>query len=343
MDIDRFELTLADPLDSADGRIEAREGWLVRVSREGTRGFGEATPLAGWTEPLAATRNALDTAREDADRHGLERAVDRVDPIARPAARHGVECAALDAQARSLDEPLWATLGGSGGPVPLNATIDRVAPAMAAERARRAVERGVPAVKCKAGADDSGRERERIERVAAVVPAAVDFRIDANGSWSPDFARAVLRSPEATDLDLVEQPVAASDHATLRQLAGTIDPAIALDESVVHASDPLALVDIADAFVCKPMALGGLERTREIALAAIDANLAVIVSTTVDGVLARTAAAHLAASLPRVAPSGLATGDRLAVDLAPDPVTIENGRVRLPDRPGLGITEVSIP
>jgi len=343
MEIDRFALELSRPLGTAADPIETREGWVVRATHDDATGLGEATPLAGWTEPLAATGKALDSAREDAARHGLERAVDRIDPVARPAARHGVECAALDAHARSIGDPLWATLGGSGGPVSLNATIGLIDPARAAERAQRAADRGFPAVKCKAGADDPPRERDRIARVAAALPEAVELRIDANGSWSPEFACEVLTAPEATALDVIEQPVAAGDHATLRHLAGEIDPAIALDESVVHASDPSALADIADAIVCKPMALGGLERTRAIAIDAIDAGLTVIVSTTVDGVIARTAAAHLAASLPQVAPSGLATGDRLASDLAADPTTIEEGRLRIPDRPGLDIDEVERP
>jgi len=342
MEIDRFSLPLDDPLATADGTIETREGWVVTVSHEGTTGLGEASPLAGWTEPLAATEHALGSARENAARHGLDRAVDRLDPIARPAARHGVECAALDAQARLYEEPLWATLGGSGGAVPLNATIGRVSPDDAAERARDAADQGYPAVKCKAGADDSAIERERIARVAAAVPEDVAVRVDANGAWSPAFADRVLTADEADALDLIEQPVGAGAHAAIRQLRADTDVSIALDESVVQASDPLALVDLADVFVCKPMALGGLERTRAVARGAIEAGLDIVVSTTVDTVVARTAAAHLAASLPAVAPSGLATGDRLERDLAPDPATIADGRLTLPDRPGLGITEVSV-
>jgi len=37
---------------------------------------------------------------------------------------------------------------------------------------------------------------------------------------------------------------------------------------------------------------------------------------------------------------GLATGDRLATDLAPDPAPVSDGRMAVPDGPGLGVTEV---
>lgn len=343
MRVESFALDLATPLSTAEGTIERREGWVITVEHDGRRGIGESTPLAGWTEPAGATERRLAAARADADRHGLERAVDRIDPIARPAARHGVELAALDAAARSIETPLAAMLGAASDRVPLNATIGRCAPSVAAERAESAADRGFPAVKCKAGASDPARERERIAAVDAALPETVALRVDANGAWSPEFARAVLTAETVDALDLLEQPLAAGEHAPLARLRAETGVAVALDESVVAATDPLALADAADAIVCKPMALGGLERAREIAIDAHEAGLRVIVSTTVDAVIARTAAAHLAASLPAVAPSGLATGDRLAADLAADPTTIAAGHLEVPDRPGLGIEAVSIP
>ncbi|ESS05901.1 MAG: hypothetical protein A07HB70_01444, partial [uncultured archaeon A07HB70] len=52
MRVTRFSLGLGQPLDTARGRIEAREGVLVRVHVDGEPGVGETTPLPGWTEPL---------------------------------------------------------------------------------------------------------------------------------------------------------------------------------------------------------------------------------------------------------------------------------------------------
>ena len=84
------------------------------------------------------------------------------------------------------------------------------------------------------------------------------------------------------------------------------------------------------------MALGGLDRAREAALAARSRGVDVVVSNTVDGVVARTAAGHLAASLPEVRACGLATADRLAEDLGPDPAPIEGGAMAVPQDPGHG-------
>ena len=60
-----------------------------------------------------------------------------------------------------------------------------------------------------------------------------------------------------------------------------------------------------------------------------------VVTTTIDAVVARTAAVHVAAAIPDVAACGLATGSLLAADLAADPVTISDGAASVPTDGGL--------
>jgi L-alanine-DL-glutamate epimerase-like enolase superfamily enzyme len=83
------------------------------------------------------------------------------------------------------------------------------------------------------------------------------------------------------------------------------------------------------------MALGGPSRARAAALRARKVGLDPVVTTTVDGSLARTAAAHVAASVPGIGACGLATAAMLATDLTrADPAPIERGRARVPQSPG---------
>ena len=60
-----------------------------------------------------------------------------------------------------------------------------------------------------------------------------------------------------------------------------------------------------------------------------------VVTTTIDAVVARTGAVHVAAALPGRTACGLATGPMLADDLAPDPAPIEDGQMCVPTGPGL--------
>jgi L-alanine-DL-glutamate epimerase-like enolase superfamily enzyme len=110
---------------------------------------------------------------------------------------------------------------------------------------------------------------------------------------------------------------------------------VALDESLAgSAPERLLDADAADVLVLKPMALGGVDRAREVALAARERGVDAVVTTTIDAVVARTGAVHLAASLPDVRPCGLATAGLLGADLAPDPAPVEDGRIAVPEGKG---------
>jgi L-alanine-DL-glutamate epimerase-like enolase superfamily enzyme len=138
-------------------------------------------------------------------------------------------------------------------------------------------------------------------------------------------------------VDYVEQPLPAEDldgHAALRGRG--VD--VAVDESLAaYDVEQILEADAADVVVLKPMVLGGPDLAREAAMAAREAGVEPVVSTTIDTVVARTGAVHLAASVPEVGPCGLATGSMLRSDLAPDPAAVEDGHVTVPQESGLGL------
>jgi o-succinylbenzoate synthase len=343
-----FALPLADPLETAAGPIAVREGFCLRVGP----GLGEATPLPGWTESLAACLAALEGAVPalgaepvgsfDPTRSHGAATPDRVSALAAcedaPAARHAVALALGDRAARREGVPLAARLGGVARErIPVNATLGDAPPAETAERARAAVERGFGCLKVKVGARSVAEDRERLRAVRAAAPDAT-LRADANGAWDRSEARAAVDAFADPGLDLayVEQPVPAADLEGMAALRGR-GVGIAADESVA-ARGPDRVLDAgaADVLVLKPMALGGPDRAREAVERATAAGATAVVTTTVDGTVARSGAVHLAATFEGP-PCGLATAGLLARDLAADPAPVEDGAVRLPPGDGIGI------
>jgi L-alanine-DL-glutamate epimerase-like enolase superfamily enzyme len=111
---------------------------------------------------------------------------------------------------------------------------------------------------------------------------------------------------------------------------------VALDESVREFGvDRVLEAGAADVIIYKPMVLGGVDRTVEAARRARVAGVEPIVTTTIDGAIARTAAVHAAAAIPEVRPCGLATGALLRTDLTPDPAPVERGAIDVPEGPGI--------
>ncbi|MFB6269883.1 MAG: mandelate racemase/muconate lactonizing enzyme family protein [Halobacterium sp.] len=319
-----FSLPLARPLETAGGSISERRGFLC--FRDG--GVGEATPLGRWTETYAECERALRAADDAEDWAAALAACEDA-----PAARHAVSLAKLDAESKRAGESLAAhRTDDPAASVPVNATIGDAPREETVEAARRAGREGFETVKVKVGARPISEDVERVLGVADATDLAV--RADANGAWTREQAQDACYALGDV-VEYVEQPLPAHD------LAGNADlradgAAIALDESLTEYGVSEVL-EAADYVVLKPMALGGVDVARDAAGAAREADVTPVVTTTIDGVVARTAAVHLAASIPDVPACGLATADLLAAHLASDPAPVSDGRVNVPDSPGLGV------
>jgi len=322
MNAERFSLPLTEPLATAAGDITEREGFLVTVN-EPTIGVGEATPLSGWTESLAACREALATAEPAS-----------VDELP-PAARHGVSLALFDAAARDAEQPLYRHLGRDDRveTVPVNATVGDADADTTASRVEAAAESGFPAVKLKVGVRSLDEDVARVRAARDAAPD-IELRLDANGAWDRDTAADAVDAVQPLDVAYVEQPLPATDLAGHAMLRGR-GVGVALDEGLYeHGIDAALDADAADVWILKPMAMGGPDVTLDAAVLARGAGIDPVVTTTVDGAVARAAAVHVAAAVPDVSPCGLATRDLLATDLAPDHAPVRDGRARVPQKDG---------
>lgn len=339
-----FHCRLSTPLETAAGRHTHRDGWILRVGHDGWHGFGEATPLPGFTESDAQCGSALTDATETLQTDGWAgwpRAFAAVGD--RPAARHALATALLDWRSRASGRPLYRSLGGPDdvSRVPVNATVGDGPVDDTVVAATAAVSDGFRAIKVKVGARPVEEDVERIAAVRDAVGGEVELRVDANEAWDRDTARTAVDALADLDVALVEQPLARGDLAGHRALRGAVP--IALDESMVEWSvQEVVRADAADAVVLKPMALGGPDVASAAARFARANGLDVVVSNTIDAAVARTAAVHVAASIPEVRASGLATASLLETDVADDPAPVADGTIAVPQTPGLGIDEVTI-
>lgn len=359
-----FELQLETPMETASGTVRTRRGLLVRVEAKagdvlgngtGDRGdkdraqdaigTGEATPLHGWTEPYKECLDAIDAALDRLDADGRRAALAETEGF--PAARHGLSLALADLDARVADEPLYRRLCASDTvsqadaehrrveSVPVNATVGDGSVEETVTRAREAVGAGFRTLKVKVGARPVTADAARLEAIEDGVEGDVRLRVDANGAWTSEEAhRAIDAFP---DLEYLEQPLAPGNlagNADLRKRAQ-----IALDETLAERSvDEVVDANAADVVVLKPMVLGGVNRGMTAAVTADEAGVDQVVTTTIDGTVARTAAVHLAAGIRADRACGLATADTLGADVPPDPTTVTNGELSVPQGPGHGVT-----
>ncbi|MBY6367796.1 o-succinylbenzoate synthase [Rhodococcoides corynebacterioides] len=165
----------------------------------------------------------------------------------------------------------------------------------------------------------------RVEAVRALVPTV---RVDANGGWTVDEAERALHALTATgDLEYAEQPCASvEDLAEVRRRVPGV--AVAADESIRRADDPLRVVraGAADVAVVKVPPLGGMRAVVALADQLAEYGVPVVVSSALDTAVGMSAGLAAAAALQSTAACGLATGALFTADLAP-PRELVDGRL----------------
>lgn len=333
-----YSVPLRSPFSAAWGTVTRRNGVLLVADDD--LGLGDAAPLTGWTEAPTATRVALQEARTAIDRGGWRGALERTENA--PAARHALALLRADRAARRADRSLAHHLAEdtTPGSIPVNATVGDADVSTTVERARALAGGGFDCLKVKVGSRTVDTDVTRVRTIRDRLGDDLTLRLDANGAWSIDTAERAMERLAPLDIQLIEQPVAPDRIDDLAALSGGEIP-VAVDESLRRNAPGLqAVLDAgaADAVVVKPMVVGGPDRTLAMVGRAETNGLDWVITTTVDAVVARTAAVHLAAALDPDLACGLATADRLRTDLATDPTTVRDGAITVPDGPGIGVT-----
>ncbi len=338
-----FRLPLRAPLATAHGPKVAVEGLRLLV-RDGQGGFGlgEVTALPEFgTETHAQAVRALDGLQLGPGPESLLEVSASVASLLRtPAARAGVEVALLDWLARKRGVALGRLLGASGvQPVPVNALLRAETPSEVATEAATAVASGFGTLKLKVGVASADWDVARVSAVREAVRSGTRLRIDANGAWTETEAFGRLAPLAKLGLEYVEQPVAAKDVAGLRRLRRLLP--VAADEALGLPDAASALLDgeegpAADVLILKLPVQGGVLPALALALRARARGLGAVVTSALDGSVARAAAGHLALALGGDLAHGLSTGALLLED--PGAYPVERGALALLDVPGLGLS-----
>jgi L-alanine-DL-glutamate epimerase-like enolase superfamily enzyme len=251
----------------------------------------------------------------------------------------GVDTALWDLVGQHRDRRVCELLGGRDREVEAYASavqfdpLDAIPARVAAFR-----EQGHRHVKVRAGVNLE-YDVEATRRVLALVAPGAMVMVDAVKRLDSEAARALARGLAALDVRWLEEPLPPEDvqgYATLR--AQTSVP-IAAGESETDAQAFARLLAAGALDVAQPdvSRVGGITAGRRVARLA-EAHNAVIATHTWSDPAAVLANAHLVAAIP----NGLcvevnALGTPFFTELLAAPLEIRDGRLRLPDAPGLGI------
>ena len=305
----------------------------VEIHYDGFVGYGEASmpPYLGQTvESVCAFLSKVDLG-QFADPFQLEDILAYVDSLSPgdTAAKAAVDIALHDLVGQLLGQPWWRLWGLDAAKAPNTTfTIGIDTPDVVREKTRECADQ-FKILKVKVGLDND-YEMIRTIREVTDLPLAVD----ANQGWT-DRQQALdeIFWLQEHGVVMVEQPMAKErldDNAWITERSPL---PIFADEAVQRLADVPALVGAYTGINIKLMKCTGMREAWKMANYAHATGLRVMVGCMTETACAVTAAAHLS---PRADFADL-DGNLLISNDRFRGVTVENGRLTLPDAPGLGL------
>jgi L-alanine-DL-glutamate epimerase-like enolase superfamily enzyme len=245
-----------------------------------------------------------------------------------------IDIALYDLKAKRAGLPLAKLLGAhrdsvrtyntSGGF--LNASVEEVK-----ERASRSIAEGIGGIKIKVGLPDGAQDLARVEAVREHIGPDVPLMVDANQQWDRTTALRMGRRLEQFDLEWIEEPLDAYDAEGHAALAAALDTPVATGEMLASVAEHERLIATRACDIIQPDAprVGGITQFLRLLTLADQARLDLAPHFAMEIHL------HLAATYPRE--PWVEHFDWLD-PLFDERLETRDGRMLVPDRPGLGVT-----
>ena len=343
VELRRIKLSLVAPFETSFGVQTERDVLLLKAITDGGEGWGEC--VAG-EEPTYSSEY-VDAAGHVLIHHLIPRLLDRelvaaeVSALLHPVHGHqmakaAVEMAVLDAELRAQGQSFGRFFGA----------------------VRRAVDCGVSVgiqrslaelLQTVGGYLDQGYRRIKlkikpgwdVEPVRAVRErfGDVPLQVDANTAYSLADAEHLAKL-DPFGLLLIEQPLPEEQVLAHAQLARTVRTPICLDESITSAQSAADAIELGACRVIniKPGRVGGYLEARRIHDLCAARGLPVWMGGMLETGIGRAGNVAMAAMPGFTLPGDTSASDRYYHRDITEPFVLEDGRLRVPTGPGLGVS-----
>jgi len=339
-----LHLPLVAPFTTSFGTETVREVIVVRSRTADGDGWGEIVTQAAPTYSSEYTRSAWDVAQRYLIPALLERGrvlPEEVAGVFEPFIGHrmvkaGLELAVLDAALRAEGRSLGAYLGAAVDRIPSGVSVGiQRDPAALVDAVAGYLDAGYVRIKIKI---KPGRDIADTAAVRAAFPG-IPLQVDANSAYTLADADT-LAELDGFDLLLIEQPLQEDDLVDHAALAQRLSTPVCLDESIVSAKAARDALGLGSASIINIKAgrVGGYLEAVRIHDLCRDAGVPVWCGGMLETGIGRAANAALAALPGFTLPGDVSASDRFYLrDIVTEPVVLEDGHVRVPTGPGLGV------
>lgn len=342
----RIDMPLVRPFRTSFGTQESRDVLLLEVVSDGVSGWSECVAMNWPGYSYEYADGAVDvlvdylipaaTSDRLLDPHEVHRRMRRFQ--GHPMAKAALETAVLDAWLRQRGQSLADYLGAvrdevdCGVSVGIPSSIDSLL-----EEVASYVDAGYRRIKLKI---EPGWD---VEAVGAVREAWPDMLLqtDANQAYTREDAE-LLAAMDRFDLLLVEQPLPEDDLRGHALLAERIATPVCLDESIISvaSADSAIAFGATSVINIKPGRVGGYLEAKAIHDLCLERGVPVWCGGMLETGIGRAANVALAALPGFTLPGDTSASSRYYATDITEPFVLEDGRLRVPTGPGIGVDPV---
>lgn len=329
-----FELELRHVFTIATSSRKTTPVMLTEIEFDGVIGYGEASmpPYLGESHETASTFLSKVNLSQFNNPFLMEEILDYVEQI-KPgnyAAKASVDIALHDLTGKLMKQPWFRIWGLNPDKTPFTSfTIGIDKP----DVVRKKVEEAAPykILKVKLGQDN---DKEMIETIRSV--SKTPLCVDVNQGWKDKkMALDMIYWLKDQGVVFVEQPMSKTMVEDLAWLTEKSPMPVIADESVQTIHDVQKAVGVYSGINIKLMKCGGMRSAFKMVNTARALNMKVMIGCMTETSCAVSAAAQLS---PMVDWADL-DGNLLISNDIYDGVTVEGGKLILPERPGIGIVK----
>jgi L-Ala-D/L-Glu epimerase / N-acetyl-D-glutamate racemase len=310
-----------------------RDNLHLQYTQGGITGVGEAAPIVRYHENAESARRVVESLQSmlaSADPYQFAKIMaevfHRID--GQYAAKAAIDIALMDWLGQKLGIPLYTYFGLDRADAPITTfSIGIDNPEVTRQKVREAA--AFQVLKIKVGLDTD-------EATIAAVRSVTNkpLRVDANEGWK-DKEEAVRKINwlATQGVEFVEQPMPASMIEETRWVHSRVHIPLIADEACLHPADIPKLAGAFDGVNVKLMKCGGVLEAYRMIQIAKSLGMKTMLGCMIESSIGVTAAAHLS---PLVDYADL-DGNLLIANDPYSGVLVREGKLILPDRPGLGL------
>ena len=346
VELRRVALPLVSPFRTSFGTQTDRDILLVRVETPDGEGWAECVAMSEPTYSPEYVDGAQHVVRTQllprlfalGDGVTAAAVAPALHPIkGHPMAKAAIETAVLDAELRQHGMSLAQHLGAvrdavdSGVSVGIMGSIPELLDAVEGYLAA-----GYLRIKLKI---EPGWDIEPVRAVRERFGDDVLLQVDANTAYTVRDA-AHLAKLDPFDLLLIEQPLPEHDVRGHAELAKRIRTPVCLDESIESAADAAEAIALGACAIVnvKPGRVGGYLEARRVHDVCAANDIPVWCGGMLETGIGRAANVALAALPNFTLPGDTSASDRYFREDLTEPFVLEDGRLRVPTGPGIGVT-----